>query len=172
MKALTLWQPWASLVALGVKRIETRSWSTDYRGPLAIHAGTKRPSTDGSVGGWWPHQDPDLGWHAYHMGADRQILLPLGAIVATARLVDVVPITSRNAGEPDPGNGAYVIPYADGVLGLVPPWRGVADFSITDQRPYGDFAPGRFAWLLEGVEPVDPPIPAKGHQRLWNWDER
>jgi len=38
MKALTLTQPWASLVALGLKRVETRSWSTAYRGALAIHA--------------------------------------------------------------------------------------------------------------------------------------
>ena len=43
MKALTLHQPWATLVAVGEKRIETRSWSTDYRGPLAIHAGKARP---------------------------------------------------------------------------------------------------------------------------------
>lgn len=38
MKALTLTQPWASLVALQQKRIETRSWSTNYRGELMIHA--------------------------------------------------------------------------------------------------------------------------------------
>ena len=38
MKALTLTQPWASLVANGEKKVETRSWSTQYRGPLAIHA--------------------------------------------------------------------------------------------------------------------------------------
>lgn len=38
MLAVTLYEPWASLVALGWKRIETRSWSTKYRGPLAIHA--------------------------------------------------------------------------------------------------------------------------------------
>lgn len=41
MKAITLWQPWASLMALGHKTIETRSWSTNYRGPLAIHAAKK-----------------------------------------------------------------------------------------------------------------------------------
>jgi hypothetical protein len=41
MKALTLIQPWATLVALGEKQIETRSWDTKYRGPLAIHAGKK-----------------------------------------------------------------------------------------------------------------------------------
>lgn len=38
MKAITLTQPWATLVAIGAKRIETRSWSTSYRGPIAIHA--------------------------------------------------------------------------------------------------------------------------------------
>lgn len=43
MKALTLWQPWASLVAIGVKRVETRSWATSYRGPLAIHAAKVTP---------------------------------------------------------------------------------------------------------------------------------
>jgi hypothetical protein len=36
MKALSLWQPWASLMAFGFKRIETRGWPTSYRGPLLI----------------------------------------------------------------------------------------------------------------------------------------
>jgi len=39
MKALTLIQPWASLIRDGRKTIETRSWSTNHRGLLAIHAG-------------------------------------------------------------------------------------------------------------------------------------
>ena len=43
MKAITVRQPWASLIAAGVKTIETRSWRTDYRGPIAIHAGRHRP---------------------------------------------------------------------------------------------------------------------------------
>lgn len=38
MKLLSLWEPWATLMAIGAKRIETRSWSTAYRGWLAIHA--------------------------------------------------------------------------------------------------------------------------------------
>lgn len=41
MKALTLIQPWATLIMLGEKQIETRSWNTKYRGKLAIHAGKK-----------------------------------------------------------------------------------------------------------------------------------
>lgn len=37
-KGITLWNPWAMLVALGHKKFETRSWKTPYRGLLAIHA--------------------------------------------------------------------------------------------------------------------------------------
>ena len=43
MRALTLWQPWASLVAIGAKQWETRSWGTKYRGPLLIHAAMRKP---------------------------------------------------------------------------------------------------------------------------------
>jgi hypothetical protein len=39
MRFLTLHQPWASLMALGEKRIDTRGWRTTYRGPLGIVAG-------------------------------------------------------------------------------------------------------------------------------------
>ena len=39
LRALTIRQPWAWAIAAGHKRVENRSWSTAYRGPLAIHAG-------------------------------------------------------------------------------------------------------------------------------------
>ena len=42
MKAISLHQPWASAVAIGIKTHETRSWRTNYLGPLAIHAAKKR----------------------------------------------------------------------------------------------------------------------------------
>jgi hypothetical protein len=45
MKALTVIQPWATLLAIGAKRIETRSWKTNYRGPLAIHAAARFPKS-------------------------------------------------------------------------------------------------------------------------------
>jgi activating signal cointegrator 1 len=38
MKCLSVRQPWAMLILRGVKQFETRTWRTDYRGPLAIHA--------------------------------------------------------------------------------------------------------------------------------------
>ncbi|MFV0399180.1 MAG: ASCH domain-containing protein [Oscillospiraceae bacterium] len=42
MKAITIWQPWASLLACGAKKYETRSWVTSYRGPIAIHAAARK----------------------------------------------------------------------------------------------------------------------------------
>ena len=40
MKVLTLKQPWATLVAEGIKKYEFRSWKTNYRGKVLIHAGS------------------------------------------------------------------------------------------------------------------------------------
>ena len=39
MKVITIKQPWASLIASGIKEYEFRSWKTNYRGKLLIHAG-------------------------------------------------------------------------------------------------------------------------------------
>jgi ASCH domain len=49
MKALSVRQPWASLIASGKKTIEVRSWRTHYRGPLLICA-AKQPRGLGPVG--------------------------------------------------------------------------------------------------------------------------
>jgi hypothetical protein len=105
MKALTLWQPWATLIANGTKTIETRSWSTSYRGPLAIHAAAAiPPGMDGPAGmigrfsmdrerRGQPWYLLDRDWPGRDRGAYQYpIHLPLGAVVATCRLVDVVAI--------------------------------------------------------------------------------
>ena len=42
MKVITLIEPWGSLIMLGIKTIETRSWKTNYRGELYIHTSKKR----------------------------------------------------------------------------------------------------------------------------------
>ena len=107
IKALTLWQPWATLVAIGAKRIETRSWVTNYRGPLAIHAArttvghevcSREPfrSTLEAYGYWPPLNAP-------HM-----------SIVAVCELVDILPtedvrgvIENRELAFGDYGNGRY-----------------------------------------------------------------
>lgn len=77
MKALTLTQPWASAIAVGHKLIETRSWSTAYRGPLAIHASAKMTNADRV----FAHRE----WAAGRI----EFPLPFGVIVATCTLVDI-----------------------------------------------------------------------------------
>lgn len=54
MKVLSLTQPWASLVIIGAKSVETRSWSTSHRGPLLIHAGKRFPGWAKGVAGEEP----------------------------------------------------------------------------------------------------------------------
>ena len=43
MHALSVMQPWASLIVLGAKRIETRTWRTGFRGRLAVHSSSRLP---------------------------------------------------------------------------------------------------------------------------------
>ncbi len=84
MKALSLTQPWATLIAIGAKRVETRSWSTNFRGLIAIHASKGFPK--------WAHEyiTADHFWHRlYHAGYTKPKDFPLGAIIATAQLTTV-----------------------------------------------------------------------------------
>lgn len=83
MKALSLWQPWASLIACGLKRVETRSWATSYRGPVLIHA-AKRWTAD--------ELDALARLRAEHPRVADELPdvreLPLGAVVAVARIAE------------------------------------------------------------------------------------
>ena len=89
IKALPLWQPWATLVAIGAKRIETRSFPAHRLGlkigqRIAIHA-TKTPREL-----WICEEEP---FCEYVKAAD----LPLGAIVATATLEGWTEIVEEKA---------------------------------------------------------------------------
>ena len=57
MKALSLKQPWATLIVAGIKPIENRTWSCPYRGPLLIHASQ---NWDKEGARWIVDQFPDL----------------------------------------------------------------------------------------------------------------
>jgi len=81
IKAISLWQPWASLIALGEKKFETRSWPTNYRGLLAIHAARRWTKVQQNLLRTTPFTQA-LGW--YTDEGDP----PLGCIVAVAELTD------------------------------------------------------------------------------------
>jgi len=83
MKAITLWQPWATLIAIGVKPFETRSWATSYRGPLAIHAGKTREGLRLCEG------ETEIERALAKAGYTLQSV-PMGVVVCTARLAEVL----------------------------------------------------------------------------------
>lgn len=86
MKAISLTQPWAVLVANGEKKIDTRSWRTDYRGQLAIHASKK--ITDEAKNKF--HNDTYFVEALKRLGITNYGMLVTGAILAKVRLVDVI----------------------------------------------------------------------------------
>lgn len=128
----------------------------------------------GHFGGdvWNVHRKTDEGapvliksggtwWDAHYM--------PFGAAVAECTLADVVPMRDGRYYPPDTEETWLGLYENALLLRHRVPAAGVTDRPVTDQRPFGDFAPGRFAWLLTDVTPLDPPIPAKGRLGLWPW---
>ncbi len=176
MKALTVRQPWASLIAVGVKTIETRSWRTEYRGPLAIHAGQHRPVEGEEVGGWWWGWDFDHGVIVNQNAYPRfeEYPAPLGAVVAVANLVDCVPIeVVLPKADVAPGTRQYKASHDRVTIHPLAPaapafrWENGGGHDVAAQLAFGDFTPGRWAWLLGDVRPLPEPMKVKGAQGLW-----
>ncbi len=162
MIALTLTQPWATLVTIGAKRIETRSWSTSYRGPLAIHAAKTFPKTARLL----CHDRPfstALAPHGFYAHN-----LPLGAVVATCRLVGVFPISDHERSHQLPVQQADA-PLMVSLSEELPAPEWVTIPPAEPERSFGDYAPGRFAWVLDDIMPLPRPIPARGALGLWKW---
>ncbi|MFD3260864.1 ASCH domain-containing protein [Paenibacillus lentus] len=148
MKTITIIQPWAILIALGEKQYETRSWQTNYRGQLAIHAGKK---VDREACEWEPIKST-LAKHGYT--ADN---LPTGAVVAVCRLGECWQVSRCLRDdvilEKDGGNTMREDPIGK------------------KEEAFGWYDDGRYAWELNDVQQLPEPIPVKGRQGLWNWSE-
>jgi hypothetical protein len=156
MKLLSLWEPWATLMAIGAKRIETRSWDTNYRGWIAIHA---------SKGGL---NQSDLERQCFEEGFYQALMefgpfkqqvecsvrykgwikqvFPHGCIVAVMRLQTCWP------------------------TGLVE--RALSDSlgkeAMVREQHFGDYSPGRWAWITTDCFRLPFPIPFRATQRLMN----
>lgn len=141
MKAITIRQPWATLIMLKEKQLETRSRQTKHRGEIAIHAGKvidKEACND-----YWIKST--LAKHGIKSYED----LPTGAVLGTANLVEC------NRVEATIG---YVSVLSDGstIEGL--------------EVAFGDYTEGRYTWKLANVQAFEVPIEAKGQLSLWNWN--
>lgn len=141
MRAITLWQPWASLVAVGAKKYETRSWPAPKTLPrgslLAVHAANANssPMTDTM---FWALDDakPDA-----YVGDELNFDLPRGALLAICRF-------------------EFCAPAED----------FISTVDATEQA-FGDWSAGRWVWRLRVLHRFREPIPARGYQGLWNWPD-
>lgn len=81
MKVLSLLQPWATLVVMGVKQYEVRSWQTKHRGALLIHASAKKPTRRERL--FFEQAD------YFRDYIDTMDHLPYGAIIGQVNLVNI-----------------------------------------------------------------------------------
>lgn len=99
VRCLSLWQPWASLMACGAKIIETRSWNTKVRGEIFIHAGATRTPIKEMLQApdWWIA----LVEETLEVCADKWLTdLPYGALIAKGNLIASMPIESAQIAYP------------------------------------------------------------------------
>ena len=130
MYAITLHQPWASLIALGIKTVETRSWPAPARlvgQRIAIHAGKRVARQPGCSVAQELRVRLDEDWRS---------TLPAGAVLATATLAGMARVERV-----DPTTG-YVVHDGRTEAGCA------GGLGHTRIDPWGDFSPGRWLWFL------------------------
>jgi hypothetical protein len=150
MKAVTLWQPWASLVAAGVKPFEFRGWAAPpslVGQRIGIHAGARKVRKD---------ELADLLYRLVH---------------------DPVSTGLRQADVPVPA-GALLDRWHT-TPGLLPLSAVVCTVVLGKPRRVGDIFKGvhdsdrldhsKWGWPMLDVQPLEPIVPAKGAQGFWEW---
>lgn len=129
MKVLSIREPYASLIMNGKKRIETRSWRTNYRGEFLVH------SSLGKMAGKDKYNDI-----VNDLISDMD--MNYGYIICKCKLVDCI--------------------YMD---------EEFIRFIKDNRTEYavGEYKVGRYAWVLEDVEPIKK-IRTKGKLNFWNYE--
>lgn len=142
-RAITVHQPWATLIAQGRKTLEARARPTSYRGPLAIHAGL-----------------------AVHEGAREAVALceeqgeiprytyPAGALVAVVELVDCRPWRTGTLADLCADLDAQ-----EGALFELPATLAEGREALRGK--------GAWLWVLRDARPLPRPLPCRGQQGLW-----
>jgi hypothetical protein len=163
MKALTLWQPWASLIYVAAmepdlgKLVETRSRQMHYRGTLAIHSAGKMPASARALYAGSAHCRRALSFLGVKTveDLDDEKLLPRCAVIA---VVEVVACESTNL----PG------PVQRDLYGeartFERPAPGTAEYD------FGGYGPDRWMIFMENVRGLSEPVPAKGQRSMWTPD--
>jgi activating signal cointegrator 1 len=129
MKALSLMQPWATLVVIGAKRFETRSWQTTHRGLLLIHAARSWNATQQQL----CTVEPFLS--ALRLaGHDLPDDLPRGAVLGCVDLLECLRVDQADQ------------------------WLAANDAAYEREKSFGDYRPGRWAWRLANPRRFRTPV--------------
>jgi len=152
VKAISLWQPWATLIALGVKPFETRHWPPP-RGligrTIAIHAAKKIVREAATELIPFNHQ---------------RRALPTGCLICTATLDAAFRL--GELGSTDgfaPGTKVPAMQIAHRMTS-----RPLPESFMVRIDEFGDYSPDRWAWLLTNVHRLDPVIPTIGRQGFFD----
>lgn len=155
MKALTVQNPWAWAIIHGTKRVENRTTMWGYRGPLAIHAGTRWSDRGGRSGLVWDDLRDTYGWPTGPVSLrddprpQFDVVRPIGAIIGTVDLIDV----HRAEGDPH------------GVTCCDSPWAEIEYVQADgEKRKYITHL------VLENPVALAEPIYCKGRLGLWDTD--
>lgn len=153
MKVITLWQPWASLIILGEKKFETRSFPTAHRDELGIHAGINTTMLT------MFYKEPFLRVFKKH-GFTQPSQLPLGKIIGAVDITNCM----QMVGAFDPKRN---LKYKDSSPAFIDITNRIL---VPDQEiAFGDWKIGRFAWDMKHATPCHP-IAARGYQMMWEYD--
>lgn len=151
--ALTIWQPWASLIMLGAKPYEFRGWAAPRSicgQRIAIHAGA-RPVKRSEVAelvlrlqrdeAWMTGLKPEIARPFLERVHSNPGILPLSTVLGTVLLGD-----PRRAYE------------------IVNEFGGRINDSDRDQH-------SNWAWPVSDIQHLEPPVPARGSQGFWRWSQ-
>lgn len=175
MKAISLWQPWASLIACGEKPFETRHWAPPREligQRIAIHAAKKvGPENRGFAEDLMYGQHGEDGFALAAklsatmkgipdelMGPFGMALMPVGCFVCTATLD-----AAFQLGEAAQGTAR---PAASVVRRIVS--RQMPECFTVRYDDFGDYAAGRWAWLLRDVKVLTPTQAVVGRQGFFD----
>ena len=124
MKVISLQEPYGTLILKGHKKIETRSWKTNYRGELYIH--TSSSIFKGNLDKAFKYINKDE--------------LCYGYIICKCKLVDCIEMTPEF----------------------------INSVKNTKEYDLGIYEVGRYAWILENIEPIKR-IKSRGRLNIWEY---
>ena len=130
MKAISLYEPWASLMAIGAKRNETRGSRTHHRGDIAIHAAKTDTGFNDELAAVTVSAFRTRGF---------DFKLNFGCIVAVVDLWDVSP------------SERFAYQGVDTLLNQIP--------LTSEERIFGNYAPGRFIYQTRNLRRLKTPVP-------------